>query len=902
MLRTLNPGDAAADPAQDGPAPLAAAPPRLAIVLPVYKHSVLVTEAIRSALEQTTPLAYRIVIVNDGCAFRETHEVALSAARAHPDRVVYLRRPNGGLSAARNTGIDYVTATWPTVEAIYFLDADNRLYPQALERAWAELQADPGIGWVYPDFDMFGQEAYFGSGGDYSVLKHLNENYCEAGSLVRRSLFDKGLRFDESMRLGFEDWDFWLQAVGLGYRGRHGEAMGLRYRKRPESMLANSERDRAEIIAYMRRKHKALYQRSHILAQEQHEAPRYAICLGDTSEVLLTTDARVGERIAWAEFIERFGAAWADPQRTYVPPFMVFTTTACLAALEEQRVAPWTFWRLEDALGNGAAFASMVLGAAAADSIETRTGAGETRLGITRHADLVMVSRSILQECVRDTSVNWLTSLAEQNPLPPLFELQVQSGDAADRPANNGRAVSVLLRAAFELREVHHGRGLMLAADWRPVGSTARCDLFRVTRELLQSGPVFPRVKADGERHVGFILPLASFAGVEKVATNLARGMKALGWTPHLFLFAAPRADNAAELREIFATINFLDDPKAGHYDPSVRYFGTVFNTWTKSGDHGRAIGLLAGMDAVINAHSADAHAVMGSLKRLGVKTVAHLHLVDRDRYGEPAGFPYQVLAYEHSYDAVLVISKKLQAWAHAMGVPEAKLVYAPNAASYQLDDATIARIMDARAARTGRLRIAYIGRFDRQKGLDRLAGLVKALAIRNAPVEWRIVGGSVLAEGAVDPDLAAIEAFRLPPTRSPEELTDHLAWADVLVMPSYFEGVPLMLLEALRVGVVPVATRVGAVHEVIDHAKTGYLVESGSLVATVGAMLQCITGLIADRALLRRLAGQAHDAARAHDWAVAARAVGDRLDTLARAGARPAATPQVIESVAAAE
>ena len=39
--------------------------------------------------------------------------------------------------------------------------------------------------------------------------------------------------------------------------------------------------------------------------------------------------------------------------------------------------------------------------------------------------------------------------------------------------------------------------------------------------------------------------------------------------------------------------------------------------------------------DAVINAHSADAHAIMGPLKRLGVRTLAHLHLVDRDRYGD---------------------------------------------------------------------------------------------------------------------------------------------------------------------------------------------------------------------------------------------------------------------------
>src|SRR3546814_7605489 len=138
--------------------------------------------------------------------------------------------------------------------------------------------------------DMFGAEVNARTSGDYSILKHLHENYCGAGSLVKVELFRRGLRFDETMRLGFEDWDFWLQAIGLGYVGRHVESMGLRYRKRPESMLSNSERDRSEILGYMRRKHKALYARETVLRLEHREAPRSAIFLGDTNEVVLATD------------------------------------------------------------------------------------------------------------------------------------------------------------------------------------------------------------------------------------------------------------------------------------------------------------------------------------------------------------------------------------------------------------------------------------------------------------------------------------------------------------------------------------------------------------------------------------------------------------------------------------
>ena len=182
--------------------------PTLAVVIPVYKHSVLLGEAVISALNQQADFDLVIVIVNDGCPMAETHQACLDFVAAAPDRVHYMRRRNGGLSAARNTGVDYVLRAWASVEAIYFLDADNRLLPGALQRAYGVLLQQAEAGWVYPNIDMFGQEWNSDYSGEYSVLRHLEENICEAGSLVRRAVFEKGARFDESMRLGFEDWYF----------------------------------------------------------------------------------------------------------------------------------------------------------------------------------------------------------------------------------------------------------------------------------------------------------------------------------------------------------------------------------------------------------------------------------------------------------------------------------------------------------------------------------------------------------------------------------------------------------------------------------------------------------------------------------------------------------------------
>ena len=880
--------------AGDAPATLGARPgsagPLVAVVLPVFKHSVLFDEAVRSALVQQAEFDFKIVIVNDGCPFDDTHQSALEHAGAHPDRIVYLRQPNGGLSAARNRGIDFALATWPGIQAIYLLDADNRLYPQALQRAWDTLDGDPLAGWAYPDVDMFGTELNVCTGGAYSVLKHLFENYCEAGSLVRADVFRGGVRFDESMKLGFEDWDFWLQAVEAGWVGRHVPAMGLQYRKRPESMLSNSERDRGEILSYMRRKHKALYNRAAVLGLEQREAPRYGIFFGNANEVLLTTDPLdVGETLRWQDFIDRFMQSWAEPQHAYCPNFLVFTTSEFLFALDDLKILHWALWRLEDALHGGASIAGVTLEAGDTPGrLRIETAPAGTRQDQLRQAKLIMMPRKVLQDSIADGSANWLSSIAHPPPPPPPGPRGGPAPPPQPRGGGGGGAVSILLRAFFEARDLHHAGHQYGKSRWRPVESIPRSDLYFAAREILKVRTLVPFVpKSPDDRHIGFLLPLVSFGGVEKVALNLARAIAAQGWRPHLFVMAATQVDGIDELRQVFETVNFLDDGDCGRYDPSTRYFGTGFSSWVRQGDQRRALGLLMAMDAVVNCHSVEAHALMAELRRAGVVTFAHLHLVDRGKYGEPTGIPYQVIAYEHSYQGILAISQQLYDWCRAMGVPEGKLVYAPNAPAYTLDAESVARIRAARESRAGQpLRVAYIGRLDRQKGLDRLQALV-GLALGSAPaVQWRIVGGAVLEDADSQAAAEQLAPFMYPVARTPEELTEHLAWADVLVMPSYFEGVPLILLEAMRLGVVPIATAVGAVDEVVEDGETGFLVRDGGLHSVVGEMLRRIVELDRDGDRRRSMSSAAATASEGRVWQSAATALAGALERLFRQGA----------------
>ena len=138
--------------------------PRLAIILPAYGHSGLMIDAINSVLSQVVSGPILLTIVNDGCKFLQTAIVGRAFSGRRGDVLIeYIHQENGGLSAARNAGINHVLTYHPTVEGVYFLDADNRLSGGSAERMIKLLERSDVKLTVCPEPHWFG-------GYDVSVL------------------------------------------------------------------------------------------------------------------------------------------------------------------------------------------------------------------------------------------------------------------------------------------------------------------------------------------------------------------------------------------------------------------------------------------------------------------------------------------------------------------------------------------------------------------------------------------------------------------------------------------------------------------------------------------------------------------------------------------------------------
>ncbi len=835
----------------------------VAVVVPAWGQPGLLPEAIESALAQQGAPPLAVVVVDDGCSLPQTSRTAGAYAVAYPGRVHALRRRNGGLSAARNTGIGFALAAFPRLEAVYFLDADNRLHPGFIARALAALRTAPAkVGWVYPDFDMFGEARNFSAAGEFALLPLLFANFCEAGSMVRAALLRTGLRFDETLKAGFEDWDFWLSACTQGFRGQHLPMAGFQYRKRPESMLRQSERQRPNLVQALRQKHRALYAPRHLLALEAAEHPRFALYLADQGIAALCHDPaeEPGATLAMGVLRQRFVAALAAPMAVHVPPIFCFADSTALALLRRFGLAQGVFWRAEMLLRE-CQFVALDISMGAGAVLAVHQGAEAA--GQVATAPLIFATQATMAECAGDTDGAWLASLGSAQPLPKVALLRVVLPSGAMPAGNDFRLpFRQLLLEAAALGAARR-QATALPVGWRDEFRQPAAAIPGLLRREFGLGATLLRRPRPGTREIGFIMPIFSFAGTEKVVQNHAAVLRARGWRTHLIIAGTEAVALGSGTLAAFDSITLFAGLGEAAMAQQQGYLGIGLSGFAEDPRHADVLGLLAGLDVVLNTHVPGLHGLMAQLRQLGVRTFAGLHVTEMSPWGQPMGNPHLVLPYEYAFDGFTVISGQLREWCMAQGIPAGKLHLIRNAPAFAVAPAGVRAAVAARQARGGPLRVLSLGRLDAQKGLDRLAALANATA---GLVQWRILGGAVLGDQAMPSLPVPLE----PPATTSAELEALYAWADVVVLPSRYEGVPLTLLEAQRMGVVPLATNVGAVAEIIQHGVDGLLVpHAGRTEAAILAdFTTALTALAADRPRLLALGNAAAERLAGADWA----------------------------------
>ena len=192
--------------------------------MPFHNHGVFVEQAVASVRAQHYPVN-RIIVVDDGSTDPFSLEV-LERLEQEPGTEV-LRQDSAGPSAARNAG-----ARSSDADAVLFFDSDDLLSEHHVEFAVGALRAaPPEAGFSYPDQLCFGTLDSLSIMPSYNFYLLLFRNFVGTGSLVDRSVFERGLWFNEHLVFGHEDWDYFLTLAAAGIIGEPFHGAPLHWRR-----------------------------------------------------------------------------------------------------------------------------------------------------------------------------------------------------------------------------------------------------------------------------------------------------------------------------------------------------------------------------------------------------------------------------------------------------------------------------------------------------------------------------------------------------------------------------------------------------------------------------------------------------------------------------------------------
>ncbi len=270
--------------------------PQVSVVVTCHDLGAFLDEAVDSVLAQTVD-DVEIVVVDDGSTDPGT--MALLDAYNRP-RTRVIRTGNRGLPAARNLGVSHASGDY-----LCMLDADDRLAPRYVERSLQAFAVDPSLAFVSHWLQTFGESNEEWRPRDCDLEALLDRNTVNGAALVRRHAFEAVGGFDEAMRDGLEDWDFWLRLVTKGYRGTIVPEVLHHYRRRAGSMSAafGGGADPAFLAPY----------RVLVAKHAVHFAPRLPAMVAATERSLADLRRHVAElELDWVEWVEPERRAWAD--------------------------------------------------------------------------------------------------------------------------------------------------------------------------------------------------------------------------------------------------------------------------------------------------------------------------------------------------------------------------------------------------------------------------------------------------------------------------------------------------------------------------------------------------------------------------------------------------------------
>lgn len=223
--------------------------PLVSIVIPCYNDWQYVEQAVNSALNQTY-LNKEVIVVDDG-SNAKTKKIL---KRLEPRITKLITQENQGQSKARNVGIEASKGDY-----ILVLDSDDYFEQSFCEKAILSL-TDSKIKLVtsfVKRFNNFNSYDFYPKGGN--LRNFLINNQATGSAMFRKKDCISVDGYDESMRFGFEDWEFYIRLLKDGGTAFVIPEFLFNYRAKENSTTTIANKIKYKLLYFIYEKHRDLY-------------------------------------------------------------------------------------------------------------------------------------------------------------------------------------------------------------------------------------------------------------------------------------------------------------------------------------------------------------------------------------------------------------------------------------------------------------------------------------------------------------------------------------------------------------------------------------------------------------------------------------------------------------------
>jgi len=225
----------------------------ISVVIPCYNDGKYLPETV-DKLQQQTYKNFEIIIANDGSTDAYTLKVLQELEQRG---ITVVHKENGRMSSARNYGEKHSNGKF-----IAALDADDYFHPTFFEKAIKILNT-PGnenIAVVTSYIKMFGEINKLSRPRGGNAFNFLFSSQCPACAMVRKECWDAVGGYDEAMKNGYEDWEFYIRITQKGWTVYVIPEVLFYYRQTSKSTHKNlTLPNRAALVNYIVDKHKDWY-------------------------------------------------------------------------------------------------------------------------------------------------------------------------------------------------------------------------------------------------------------------------------------------------------------------------------------------------------------------------------------------------------------------------------------------------------------------------------------------------------------------------------------------------------------------------------------------------------------------------------------------------------------------